>query len=66
MNKNMIKCLKCDDIIESTYRHDFKECKCECCFVDGGNDYQRIGYENINDVMIYNNETEQFEKIKVD
>lgn len=42
MNKiivNKIKCKKCGDIIESTYRHDFKFCKCGAVAVDGGNDY---------------------------
>ena len=38
-----IKCKKCGEIIESTYRHDFKMCKCGAIFIDGGNDYTRIG-----------------------
>ena len=38
---NKIKCKKCGDIIESTYRHDFKFCKCESVAVDGGKDYLR-------------------------
>lgn len=42
--KNSIQCNFCGDIIESTYRHDFIECSCKACFVDGGHDYQRIGY----------------------
>lgn len=37
------KCGKCGDIIESTYRHDFKRCSCGSIFVDGGNDYFRCG-----------------------
>ena len=32
-----IKCLKCNDIIESLSEHDFKKCKCGACFIDGGN-----------------------------
>jgi hypothetical protein len=40
---NRIKCLKCGDIIESTYRHDFVQCSCGACFVDGGHDYMRVG-----------------------
>ena len=40
------KCKKCGDVIESTYRHDFKFCKCGAVAVDGGKDYlRRIGYE---------------------
>ena len=42
--KNAIQCNLCGDIIESTYRHNFVECSCKACFVDGGHDYQRIGY----------------------
>ena len=42
--KNAIQCNLCGDIIESTYRHDFVECSCKACFVDGGHDYQRIGF----------------------
>ena len=40
---NRIKCLKCGDIIESTHRHDWVQCSCGACFVDGGHDYMRIG-----------------------
>ena len=39
--KNAIKCKLCGDIIESTYRHDYVECKCGACAVDGGHDYLR-------------------------
>ena len=38
---NRIKCLKCGDIIESEYRHDYKTCSCGACAVDGGHDYLR-------------------------
>ncbi len=40
---NRIKCLKCGDIIESTHRHDWVQCSCGACFVDGGHDYMRVG-----------------------
>lgn len=40
---NRIKCLKCGDIIESIHRHDWVQCSCGACFVDGGHDYMRIG-----------------------
>ena len=42
--RNRIRCKACDDIIESTHRHDFKYCKCGSVFVDGGRDYCRYGY----------------------
>ena len=41
--KNKAQCAKCKDIIESLYRHDFKQCKCGVIFVDGGKDYLRRG-----------------------
>ena len=41
--RNAIKCKNCGDVIESKYRHDYKECSCGSCFVDGGHDYFRVG-----------------------
>ena len=42
---NKIKCVKCGDIIESTYKHDFKFCSCGSVAVDGGLTYlRRLGY----------------------
>ena len=41
---NAIRCTKCDTIIESIDRHDFKRCPCKSVAVDGGKDYlRRIG-----------------------
>jgi hypothetical protein len=40
-----IRCAKCHDVIQSMYRHDFKFCECGAIFVDGGNDYLRMGGE---------------------
>lgn len=45
ITKNKAQCKKCDDIIESTHRHDFRRCKCGAIFVDGGRDYLRRGGE---------------------
>jgi hypothetical protein len=42
--RNAAKCLDCGDVIESTYRHDWRQCKCGHIFVDGGFDYVRHGY----------------------
>lgn len=42
--RNMIRCKHCGEIIESTYRHDFKVCKCGKVCVDGGKDYLRRGF----------------------
>lgn len=38
---NKIRCNKYGDEIESTYRHDFKFCKCGAVAVDGGKNYLR-------------------------
>ena len=38
---NKIRCKKCNEIIESVDRHDFKFCKCGAVAVDGGKDYLR-------------------------
>ena len=41
--RNIVKCRKCEDIIESKTRHDFVMCKCKTIFTDGGQDYIRRG-----------------------
>ena len=41
--RNAIRCLKCNNVIESKRRHDLQRCPCGACFVDGGSDYRRIG-----------------------
>lgn len=38
---NAVQCLKCDQVIVSTHRHDFKGCKCGQIAVDGGLEYTR-------------------------
>ena len=38
---NKILCLKCGDVIESKFCHDFKKCACGACAVDGGTTYLR-------------------------
>ena len=57
-----IKCLKCNDIIESLSVHDFKKCKCGACFIDGGDQYTRIGGNPDDIVIIKHDGTE--EKLK--
>lgn len=41
IKSNKIRCLKCDEVIESTHIHDFKWCKCKSVAVDGGKAYLR-------------------------
>lgn len=43
---NKIQCVLCEDIVESKHRHDLVWCKCGECYVDGGLEYQRVGYKN--------------------
>ena len=38
-----LRCKRCTDVIESRFRHDFVRCKCGAIFIDGGNDYTRMG-----------------------
>jgi hypothetical protein len=42
--KNIIQCKSCEDIIESTHRHDFKWCQCGKVAIDGGLDYGKRIY----------------------
>jgi hypothetical protein len=37
--KNSAKCLICNDVLESKYRHDFVTCSCGNLSVDSGTDY---------------------------
>lgn len=45
-------CLACGDVIYSTYRHDYRNCECQGCFVDGGADYERFGGEGFGHVLV--------------
>ena len=46
--RNMAKCLDCNDVIESHYRHDFVSCSCGNISVDGGKDYTKRSFYNSN------------------
>lgn len=60
---NKIKCLKCNEILESTHRHDFQQCNCENeTFVDGGNDYCRIGGGDIYAISFWNEKKQEWKK----
>ena len=41
--RNVARCKKCGDVIESRFRHELKFCKCASIFVDGGKVYLRRG-----------------------
>lgn len=60
--KNAIQCKLCGDIIESTDRHNYVECKCGACAVDGGHDYLRRSFKE-KDCYIELSITEEIENI---
>ena len=37
-----IKCLYCNDTIESKSTHNLVSCKCNNCYIDGGKDFNKI------------------------
>ena len=42
--KNAAKCLKCGDIIESKYSHNYVSCSCGSISIDGGTNYAKRVY----------------------
>lgn len=65
--RNAGKCGLCGEEIESTYRHEFKQCGCGNLFVDGGQDYQRFGYDPKREdgsSMLWNNMTNEWVTLK--
>lgn len=52
-----IRCLKCNDIIESLSAHGLKECSCGSCFINGGDKYIRIGGEFKDIAFVYEDGT---------
>lgn len=47
-----IKCLICGDIIESKSVHNLVSCKCENCYIDGGNEYLHFGGKDFSKILI--------------
>ena len=41
-----IRCPKCGEKMFSWNRHDFNVCSCGQCFIDGGFDYNHVGWED--------------------
>ena len=49
LTRNAIKCLVCDTVLESKYRHHYNQCQCRNeAAVDGGLDYQGISAKDLN------------------
>lgn len=47
-----IKCPACGDIIFSRARHDFRYCTCKEVYIDGGFDYNKIGFHTKQPIFI--------------
>lgn len=41
--RNIVRCTKCNTVIESKSVHDFVWCACHAIFTDGGTEYIRRG-----------------------
>lgn len=50
--RNVAKCKICGDVMESTYRHDFRTCRCGNLSVDGGHDYLKRCFRNGEDSFV--------------
>ncbi len=60
-NVNRAKCLNCNTILESHYRHDFQECSCpNGTYTDGGLDYQRCGGEELTKIAVWDNDKKEW------
>lgn len=47
-----LKCLVCESVVWSKYRHDFCSCSCGQCFIDGGRDYTRYGAQDMGKIAL--------------
>ena len=48
-----VKCLRCEKILVSFYRHDYKTCGCpNNTMIDGGYDYLRYGGVDYNMIQV--------------
>lgn len=53
-----IRCMECGVTLESKFRHDFNKCQCSNeAFVDGGDDYFRVGAVDFFKVEVFNEES---------
>ena len=46
-----IKCLICNDTIESKYIHNLVDCRCSNCYIDGGQTYLHFGGQNLDKIL---------------
>ena len=59
-----VKCVICKAVIQSKHRHDFVSCKCGQIFIDGGDDYTRVG--GIKNILKQNDKGEWVAWMEVD
>lgn len=52
-----VRCLLCDDVIQSQHRHDFVRCECRSLYVDGGDAYLRMGAADLSQYEIVEEDT---------
>jgi ribosomal protein S27AE len=49
--RNIARCSKCGDVIESKHVHDYVSCKCGAIAVDGGREYLKRGFHSSTDII---------------
>lgn len=49
MKVDAIQCVHCGDTVFSRTHHDMRFCSCGKVSIDGGRDYCRVGFRDIND-----------------
>ena len=47
-----IKCLLCDNVVESKHTHNLVTCKCDNCYIDGGENYLHFGGKEFDKILI--------------
>ena len=43
--RNRVRCLICNEVIESKFTHDYVTCPCGNVSVDGGQDYCKVNFK---------------------
>lgn len=52
------------ELLESKHRHDWQQCSCGDVYVDGGNDYSRLGFKDKPPTAIIDFEAEKKKMIR--
>lgn len=61
--KNAIRCLGCHLVIESKHVHDYQECDCGLCAVDGGLQYLKRSGSEYEDLSIVEEEEKMLNEV---